>query len=643
MATTAESAAPQSLLERVRRVRGWRMALLLLSPYLAIQVFHQAAPGLFPDVLSKLGEFRFLPDWANEALLHLKNEQLFGLFNFKDFTRTVSGLLERPLDLSEQLLIAGDGPFGLGAVPWVVLVGLFAVTGAKLGGWRLALLGGGCSLYLAVFNVWENAIITLSIVLVVAPVAAAIGWAAGLAAAKAKWFESLLVPVLNVMQSMPHFSYLLPISVFIGIGDEAGAIATILFAVPPMARLTILGLRSVPSEVLEAGLTSGCNRWQMLWKVEMPASRPQLLVGVNQVVMQCFGMTVLASFVGTRGLGLPLLNYLQSLRIGKALEVGVAIVAMAIMLDRLSQAAGARRPEHVDPSKSWMARHPFWIAAAAVSVVGTVLAQITDHAKVLPKSWTISTAPLWEWIVDWVQLNLKGPLGHFRDFMILQVLFPMRDGFESLPWIGLLVLVAAVGWRFGRMETRRDRFAVCGLPGVLRILDRVDGDALPGGGRSHRERGHRRADRGVRLDIAATLRLSAGCAGHLPSAAVVHLPDPGGHAVPGRAGRSAHRHRHLRDGPRGALHHARLAQRARRPGRGSRDVRLHSLAGSAQGQVPDGVPGDHAGFEPSAAVRVAARDHLRFHRRNQRSRRRDPAGSNRASPRGGRASWPVST
>ena len=361
----------------------------------------------------------------------------------------MSGLLERPLDLSEQLLIAGDGPFGLGAVPWVVLVGLFAVTGAKLGGWRLALLGGGCSLYLAVFHVWEDAIITLSIVVVVAPVAAVIGWAAGLTAAKAKWFESLLVPVLNVMQSMPHFSYLLPISVFIGIGDEAGAIATILFAVPPMARLTILGLRSVPSEVLEAGLTSGCNRWQMLWKVEMPASRPQLLVGVNQVVMQCFGMTVLASFVGTRGLGLPLLNYLQSLRIGKALEVGVAIVAMAIMLDRLSQAAGARRPEHVEGSKSWLARHPFWIAAAAVSAAGTVLAQITDHAKVLPKSWTISTAPLWEWIVDWVQLNLKGPLGHFRDFMILQVLFPMRDGFGSLPWIGLLVLVAAVGWRFG--------------------------------------------------------------------------------------------------------------------------------------------------------------------------------------------------
>ena len=425
------------------------MALLLVSPYLAIQVIHQAAPGWFPDFLSKLGEFRFLPDWANEALLYLKDEQLLGLFNVKDVTRTVSGWLEYPLDISEQLLIAGDGPFGAGAVPWVVLVGLFAVAGAKFGGWRLAVLAGGCSLYLVFFDIWDDSMITLSIVVVVAPLAALFGWAAGLAAAKSKWFEGLLVPVLNVMQSMPHFSYLLPISVFIGIGDEAGAIATILFAVPPMARLTLLGLQSVPTEVLEAGLTSGCTRWQMLWKVEMPAARPQLLVGVNQVLMQCFGMTVLASFVGTRGLGLPLLNFLQSLRIGKALEYGVAIVLMAIMLDRLSQAAGARKPEHVDLSKTWLARHPYWIATAAVVAAGTALAQLTAHAQLLPKSWTVSTAPVWEWLVDWVQLNLKTPLGYFRDFMITEILFPMRDGFGSLPWIGLLVLAAAVGWRFG--------------------------------------------------------------------------------------------------------------------------------------------------------------------------------------------------
>ena len=184
----------------------------------------------------------------------------------------------------------------------------------------------------------------------------------------------------------------------------------------------------------------------------MPAPRPQLMVGINQVLMQCFGMTVLASFVGTRGLGLPLLNYLQSLRIGRALEVGVAIVLMAIMLDRLSQAAGSRKPEHIDSPKSWLQRYPFLVAGSGVTVGGVVLRQLFDQAKVLPEKWTVSTAPFWERIVDWVQLNLKSPLGKFRDFMILEILIPMRDGFESLPWLGLLILVAMVGWYFGGLR-----------------------------------------------------------------------------------------------------------------------------------------------------------------------------------------------
>ena len=263
MAGVNETVVPTGQQRHLRQMSGWRLALLLVSPYLLVQFIHEVAPGLFPNFFSVVGEDQVIPfrDWANRSLLYLKNEDLLGLFNFKDFTRAVSGWLEYPLDVSEQLLIAGGGPFGLGAVPWVTLVAGFAVAGAWLGGWRLSLLVGACSLYLAIFDVWDDSMITLSIVVVVAPVAAVIGWALGLAASKSKRFESFLAPALNVMQSMPHFSYLLPISVFIGIGDEAGAIATILFAVPPMARLTLLGLQTVPDEVLEAGLMSGCNRW----------------------------------------------------------------------------------------------------------------------------------------------------------------------------------------------------------------------------------------------------------------------------------------------------------------------------------------------------------------------------------------------
>ena len=211
MAGVNETVVPAGQQRHLRQMSGWRLALLLVSPYLLIQFNHEVAPGLFPNFFSVVGEDQVIlfRDWANRSLLYLKNEDLLGLFNFKDFTRTVSGWLEYPLDVSEQLLIAGGGPFGLGAVPWVTLVAGFAVAGAWLGGWRLSLLVGGCSLYLAIFDVWDDSMITLSIVVVVAPVAAVIGWALGLAASKSKRFESFLGELHRWMRQVGHDGRLL--------------------------------------------------------------------------------------------------------------------------------------------------------------------------------------------------------------------------------------------------------------------------------------------------------------------------------------------------------------------------------------------------------------------------------------------------
>jgi len=197
---------------------------------------------------------------------------------------------------------------------------------------------GLACVYIAVFGQWEPSMQTLSFVLIAAPVAVMIGLFLGIWGYKYKIVETILNPLLNVAQIMPHFSYLIPVMVFYGIGDHAGAIATIIFATPPMVRLTILGLKKVPPEVTEAGLMSGCSSWQLLRRVLIPTARRDILIGVNQVIMQCLAMVVIASLIGAKGLGNDLLIALNRLRIGLALEIGVCIVLIAIVLDRLSLA-----------------------------------------------------------------------------------------------------------------------------------------------------------------------------------------------------------------------------------------------------------------------------------------------------------------
>nr|MBX2826130.1 ABC transporter permease subunit [Gammaproteobacteria bacterium] len=164
------------------------------------------------------------------------------------------------------------------ALPWTVVAGGAAILGYALSGMRLAVFVALAFIYIAVFGQWEPSMQTLSFVLIAAPVAILLGLVLGVWGFRSPLVETILNPILNVAQIMPHFSYLIPVMVFYGIGDHAGAIATIIFATPPMVRLTILGLKKVPAEVNEAGLMSGCSNWQLLRQVLIPTARRDILI-----------------------------------------------------------------------------------------------------------------------------------------------------------------------------------------------------------------------------------------------------------------------------------------------------------------------------------------------------------------------------
>jgi glycine betaine/proline transport system permease protein len=218
------------------------------------------------------------------------------------------------------------------------LLGLAIVA---LGWWRVSWRFGIFALAaLAVIigmGLWEQTVQTLSLVLAASTVALAVGVPVGISMARSDLIESLIRPVLDFMQTMPPFVYLIPAAIFFGLGTVPGAIATVVFAMPPAVRLTNLGIRQVNEEQIEAGLAFGCTRRQLLTKVQLPLAMPSIMAGVNQTIMLALSMVVIASMIGAGGLGNTVLTGIQRLNVGLGFEGGLGVVILAILLDRITQ------------------------------------------------------------------------------------------------------------------------------------------------------------------------------------------------------------------------------------------------------------------------------------------------------------------
>lgn len=390
-----------------------------------------------------------LREWLTAFFKWLGNEFDLGLFTFRELTRAVAWLLGIPLSWTEALLFKGSIDARFEELPWIAVLGGVAILGHWIQGWRLALFAGSCTLYLALFGLWADAMQTLALVIVAVPLAAALGLALGIAATRSRRMEAALTVMFDVMQATPHLAYLGPVVVLFGFGQVPAMLATVFFAMPPMARCTILGIRTVSAEVVESGRMSGCTRRQLLWKVELPAAHRTLMVGLNQVVMQTLAMVVIASLVGASGLGQKLLFALQQLRLGQAIENGVAIVLIAVLLDRLSQAYAERKPSHADMARSAWLRHAHLLLFAALLALAILAALGLPELRALPKALTVTTAPWWDAGIRWMSKNLFGYLGIIRDGLTVNVLVPLRNGFLSVPWTIPLALVALLGYRLG--------------------------------------------------------------------------------------------------------------------------------------------------------------------------------------------------
>ncbi|MEO1613703.1 MAG: ABC transporter permease subunit, partial [Pseudomonadota bacterium] len=244
-----------------------------------------------------------------------------------------------------------------------------AVLGYALGGWRLSLLAGATFVWAAIVGQWKWTMETLSVIFVAAPIGFILGGAVGIWCWKSKRVEETVKPLLLVMQVLPFFSYLLPAVIFFKVGPTAATVATVAYSLPPMILMTTIGLKKVSPEVVEAGKMSGCTRFQMLRHVYIPSARAEILVGLNQVIMLCLAMVVLTAAIGMPGLGAKLLEAMGSFKLGRAFEIGVTIVLLAVVLDRLSKAWVVNLPEHFERGTPWWRRNIFLLLGLALFVI----------------------------------------------------------------------------------------------------------------------------------------------------------------------------------------------------------------------------------------------------------------------------------
>ncbi len=397
------------------------------------------------------------------------------------------------------------------ALPWLVVVAIFGLIGYRLAGWRVSAWAIVGLMFMGLVGLWRESMQTLALMGVSVLIALLIGIPIGILASRNNALDATLRPFLDAMQTMPAFVYLIPVLLFFGIARVPSVVATVIYALPPVIRLTSLGIRQVPPEMVEAATSFGSTSRQTLFKVQVPLAMPAIMAGVNQTIMMALGIVIIAAMIGAGGLGNVVLKSLQLLQVGRALEAGMAIVFLAIVLDRISEALSKidfspiEQPllPHQEPTNLWetildkfdnashvaplavaraltavgrkpeapsgqafIRRYGFWINGAWLLVFLFIVALLIPDLRAFPDSWNLHLSVPVDAAVNWMSRNLFeiprcGPeapatctpiigTGPFSDFITIWMLNPMRDLFRNaLPWVGVVLLAGVLGYLTG--------------------------------------------------------------------------------------------------------------------------------------------------------------------------------------------------
>ena len=302
------------------------------------------------------------------------------------------------------------------------------------------------------FGQWESSMVTIASIFIAVPFGVLIGLTAGILSYKNQTAHKIISPILNLMQTMPVFAYLVPVLVLFGFGPVSALIATIIYALPPMVHTSYLGLKSIDPFVIEAGRMSGCNNRQLLWKVEIPSALSSIKVGINQVIMLSFNMVIIASMIGAGGLGYDVLTSLRKLDIGGGVEAGLAIVIIAIVLDRMSFVFIGSQKTYKNKKMNFFNRNIYFILVTCLILITYIGGSFFDIIQSYPSAFFISTSEFWEKSIKHININYYDQLEITKFYILKFFMLPIKKFFLSIPWPWFVLVFTLLGWYYGKFK-----------------------------------------------------------------------------------------------------------------------------------------------------------------------------------------------
>lgn len=344
--------------------------------------------------------------------------------NFRAVFRTISWLLEWPMVWANGIMAW---------LPWPATISLFAILAHRAGGWRLSAFTVLAFGYMVIVGYWDESIATLSLVMISMPLSVGIGFLLGILAFRSARMHRVIQPLLDLMQTVPAFAYLIPILLLFGFGPVVGLIASAIYAAPPMVRNTILGLRQVPSDIIESGVMSGCTPRQRFWQVEVPTALPQIMIGVNQTTMAALSMVIIAAIIGGfADIGWEVLSTMRKAQFGQSLLAGLVIALLAMVLDRISWGlADPQNAQRRQYEPSLWTRYRYLLVGLAAVLLFQLAALKMAWLGHYPDAWVIYPAEPLNEAVKYVVRNYNGTMASIKDSALLYLMLPIKLGLAT--------------------------------------------------------------------------------------------------------------------------------------------------------------------------------------------------------------------